>query len=673
MSGFLPDLANWALRGGAGNNNNDDDDDDDNDSDSNSNDDDQQQQQQQPSSSSDPNPPPLTADEMRAQRLARMEELQRRQQQEQQEQAAAAAATAGGGPEPMDVEPPSFNSKKDEAAAAPAAASKPKPQPVPENTTPNKQQQKQQHQASSTSSSTTPRKENYEGRKLQRKKEQLLRKVLGVTFKGSSAASGGNSSSPSNNAFSSDGTPLVALDLDSGSAGVTEILVERISRMPSPNDRATSSSRNINMSKPLLQYLGMCHKRASEELKTCKNDDLACLLKEIQSQSVSYAATCLVEPELFDAGQDSVTQLTQALISSVSDVGTSITIGTSGTSSSFYFKLIDEIVEQHGVDSLRPIAKQAVDILMQKLTKCKSALDNVDGAESGMMLISALTAMCVHKKVAAAVTQLPCFLLPAAGSPQASELIRPSFSPDDNPLLRMLGPPPAYHKRSGPGIEKHTVLGLCVRLGIPSNKSDNSSGFSPATILHQSVDSTDRINKTQRNQLKLVQEATYQFVMSLLKADKTIVLKWIQDALLVNSKADGYPVDVTKVSSTSFLLNLNMLLLKLCQPIIDKEDKLVLISTDFVNSPDHHGGMFVTDGDEMVTRLGGGDEDSTRIVTDYNPRNVFIPSIFFYCARSLSIGLAPQLSNHEHYTLRYVRPILLIISNLVCPPARLRS
>ena len=80
MSGGLRDLASWALRGGAGNANNNDNPEEGGDAAEEAG-----GQALAPSETATTEVP-MTAEELRAQRLARMEELQQRQKQEQEQQ-----------------------------------------------------------------------------------------------------------------------------------------------------------------------------------------------------------------------------------------------------------------------------------------------------------------------------------------------------------------------------------------------------------------------------------------------------------------------------------------------------------------------------------------------------------------------------------------------------------
>jgi hypothetical protein len=406
MSGFLPDLASWALRGQAA-------------------------QDAQPA---EPPPQPLTMEEVRAQRLARMEAAQHR--------AAAAPEPMEVEPEPMEIDTTTTTPAEETAApvvklapvvvvapvvvAAPVAAAPVPPPTAPASPPKNNNKKKK---TESVDNST---------RKLQRKKELLLKKVLAVTLVGGSVS--GDAST-------------VAVDLD----GTTEISVQSTAEI------LVSRLSLMEASKSILSYLGACHRRAVEEAKSTlpqKSPELSEILQEIQRQVVSYAASCLMVPGLFPAAEDAPLQLATCLQSG------EVTFG--GTTTSFYYLLCEELFTQDA-PNFTVILSQVVTCITKQLATVKSVLDGTSTA-----LVQALAAACSHKRACAALTSLPAFLLPPAGSPEAAQLVRPA---GQNILQQMLGADQtrAYLKRSGPALEKDTLLGQVLQIGLPRS----NSAFSP--------------------------------------------------------------------------------------------------------------------------------------------------------------------------------------------------
>ena len=117
-------------------------------------------------------------------------------------------------------------------------------------------------------------------------------------------------------------------------------------------------------------------------------------------------------------------------------------------------------------------------------------------------------------------------------------------------------------------------------------------------------------------------------------------MKWFTDALLVNIGATAFRPDKTKVSNPQTLQNISVVLLKLCQPFINDPSR---IDPGFVSSPDHHNGIFQTNGDNAVPRL---NESNSTPLKEYNPTNTFIPLCFFLCTRSLHLSVVANAAHH---------------------------
>ena len=151
------------------------------------------------------------------------------------------------------------------------------------------------------------------------------------------------------------------------------------------------------------------------------------------------------------------------------------------------------------------------------------------------------------------------------------------------------------------------------------------------------------------------------------------VMQWFTDALLVNMGATAFRPDRTKVSSSQTLQNISVILLQLCKPFFDTPDR---IHPGFVSSPSDNGGIFPTEGENAVPRLSSSETDADADADDansnvdnndelqqqqdgdqpnkttkkkppYQPKNTFIPQVFFLCARSLHLS---AVSASSHYT-----------------------
>jgi hypothetical protein len=663
MSGFLPDLASWALGGGAGSNNND------NNNNNNNN-----------TTSSTSGEAPLTEQEVRTRRLARMEAMSRStstvsantinnnssdaMQVDGIDAVATTTPSAVGTsiPNPMEISPPRKN--KTTATGMTLETS-----PSNQSSSQNHKKAKEGHSTTTTTTTVVPPplgdtaspihtaiSTSDPAKKLQRRKEVMIKKILHITL-----ANGINAGAPPNT-----DPACVMMELDDpiplGLHSIAELLATRLA-LP------LTSMQTMPPQKPLVNYLATAHRTATEELRTLRSnkklkegdEELLALLTEIQNQVVSYAASSLMEPDLFEQAQDGVDQLTKALLTSGLDPTQDITFGVSGPSSSFYQLLCEELQAQDEA-SFASVLHQVVMSLLQALKKCDS-FDSGVGETSALGIVSALTSLCSNKKAAILVSKLDCFLVPPEGTPQATEMMQPPFLAGAADLLRMFSAEHRpYQKRSGPGIEKETILGLALRISTPKS----NSAFAPTNILRQKLDSVERATNQQRQQLHMHQEACHQLIMNLIKGGteaREQVLQWFVDCQLVNAGATAMRPDVTKVSSPGLLLNVSVELLKLCDPFVSNETKHKLIDPGFVSLSDVGKQLFPTTGDAAVSRLGESstDEDgdspmdttTTAEPVVYAPKNTFVPQVFFLAARSLALGIVPQLSSHENL-LRHI-------------------
>jgi len=370
---------------------------------------------------------------------------------------------------------------------------------------------------------------------------------------------------------------------------------------------------------------------------------------------------------LFELGKDGSTQLAKCLLSSSTELTSSITHGMAGTSTSFYYCLCEELLSQDQA-AFESVVADVVNYLTQALSKVETVLDSgMDGG--GLVIVSALTALCIHKKAAHVLTQMPNFLLPQLGTVKATELVTPppptmpqGATSQQQQLFRLMqamnrNQGQGYLKRSGPALEKDTILGQVLRLGCPRDHPSVTSGF-PSVMA--SLDSVEKAADQQRRQLRVYQDTANNLMRSLVTAGpdaRQQVMQWVIDALLVNTGASAMRPDPAKVSKTPTLINISVVLLKLCEPFMDSSTKAALIDANFVASSADHGGVYSTVGDDAVARLGGA--TSTEIT--YDPKNKFIPQCFFFAARSLHLGVVPLSAfthnlhrniNHTAYTLQ---------------------
>jgi ubiquitin conjugation factor E4 B len=772
MSNFLPDLANWALRGGTGNS-------------TNNNQTAADTTHNETVENSTLVTQPMTPQELRAQRLARMEELSLQQRQHQQEEEAAVSV-------PMDIDPSSTSTAApiEAGTSRSVTSSSTTMKKTPPISSTSQQQQQQSVKASSSSLRTLKKAKNGEDmtvrsanitskssstsspaikvstskqrsptqnvNTIQRKKELLLQKCLQIQL---IAAHGDDSSStntsPTNSSGGSTATAPKFVMVDTG--GSTEISIATIAEIIALRLSMDVEGSNTASGQQVIAYLGSCYNRTMEEIRTVgapntvavtttasmenspdnsTNTEIYDLLQEMKHQIVSYTTTCMVEPDVFPNMSHHMTQqMAHAILasicgptagsSSISTTGnealySNITLG--GTTTSFYTKIMEELQQQDATmftKTVHAIVEYYCTLLLLDTDSILNIITIPAIKKAGTTTVStsitsctptnivtAFTTMCLlHKGVAIVMSEYQHFILPPMPSISASTIgstgggaittatastvpnsTRPSFvtaannsgtnsnsqNSGMNPLLQLLSGNllqsggnqrlrQPWVERSGVSIEMGTIFGVCLRFGIPKPPQSSNPAFPTTTeTLRQSLHSIDAVTRTQRQQLLLHQNECYNFIMSLLKVKspmvKDKVMTWFTDVLLVNFGASALRPDMTKVSSTNLLCNASMMLLKLCQPFVNQDDKQHLIDAQFLYHPSlPHQGVFATSGENIVARLGGSThddegEDVTMIDAtrnEYKPKNAFIPFCFFFCAHALHLSIVPALRQNE--------------------------
>jgi hypothetical protein len=244
---------------------------------------------------------------------------------------------------------------------------------------------------------------------------------------------------------------------------------------------------------------------------------------------VSYAASSLQLPDLFELGSDSCSQLAKCLSTTTTDPASSVTLDVIGKNTSFYSCVCEELHAQDP-DAFDTVIGDIVKCITDALSKCKSLLDESPPDDAGLggnglFLTSALKELCSNKKAACCLTNLPSFLLPPANSPQASEWVDgpppPQIPRGANPnqirFIRQLQEMSnSRMRRSGRGLEKDTVLGNVLRLGLSWKHESILSSFS--NPVRRSPKDIDQISSGYRRQLESYQNKCNELIRQLVVA-----------------------------------------------------------------------------------------------------------------------------------------------------------
>jgi len=379
---------------------------------------------------------------------------------------------------------------------------------------PNQQQQQKQQPLISKS-------------KKRKKKELILQKLLSVTVTSPHSTSSATSSSTTTTIVVEDEDPAKGEDLTVQT--ISELLAARLSL---PLEELPSHYRQ-HQQHQLVTYLGQCYAKSYRELRDWSNsssssskdkqdeEDLLEFIQEIQRQVISYAASALLVPDLFESqARDGHVQLALALIlASTTTTATAAASSSSGALSledsilygkpNFYQALCTELQQQSSTEEYKGLMLRVLSQFISWISPCDTILSNPSNSSSSCppnitspsMILSGLVAFASNKKNATLLCHSETFLLPPPHTKEASTTISPNGTAsnstlpsammnmmdttndnnNNNPMTqqqrffrRMMQMAAVnsgggrygmrgYAKRSGPALERHTVLGILLR------------------------------------------------------------------------------------------------------------------------------------------------------------------------------------------------------------------
>lgn len=309
-------------------------------------------------------------------------------------------------------------------------------------------------------------------------------------------------------------------------------------------------------------------------------------------------------------------------------------------------------------DALDDFVNEVVEEVVSSISSGQSVQSN------GVNAVRGLASLVSHKRCAAIVCSSADFLLPPPSSPKANEAVQPpapNAAAANNPMMQMMmmmTRPRPYKGRSGPAIENKTLLGKVFRLGFNWEDQAVWSKFKGVRLQRDH----DNLVSKGRAESRAQQAANNSLLMAFLTGGPSCqskVLRWIADALSVNTGASGMSPDPSKTSSKVFMLNLCAAMLKLCEPFCVKDtSKQDLIHQDFLNfddDEDGHMGVFPLKGDDAVARCSssqgegddGGEANDSSMTDSSPPKFNFITKCFYFAARALHLGFLPFKAQHR--------------------------
>lgn len=350
-------------------------------------------------------------------------------------------------------------------------------------------------------------------------------------------------------------------------------------------------------SQPLavVTYLEHCFYRCRDELQKLqspyvrltpeeKQDAEQCVVS-IREMCINYSATALTEPDFFPFEVGTVN--VDAFDKLVRAQGNALTPE--------FVELITAELEQSGTTF------SVFGPIFQKLVSELFLINPPSLMSDFYRNMYVITVLCRVKALAGVFTSIPGFLL------------TPPFT--------------------GRRLQDATALGILLRF---------SSGQDPAVqqmfsnITKRTKTDVDNSVQTLQNKLSTVHNATTEIVKLLLKAGgntREQVLTWLEQSMHVNAERAKENPDVNITSSNGMMLNLTMVLLRLCGPFLPPESKKShLINAEFlgVQSP-----VFPFDATKL---LGNTSEVDARRVANVSSDFNFITRCYFITARAIHLG-----------------------------------
>ncbi|ETW08590.1 hypothetical protein, variant [Aphanomyces invadans] len=373
----------------------------------------------------------------------------------------------------------------------------------------------------------------------------------------------------------------VAIDNDTINAdNLSEVLYSRLL----VEDPAYSST---------LEYLFAVYQRVRKETSGLNDADLVVVLS-VQEQCVNYSVTCLLEPEMFPS------RLTPL------EAFDALVRNPNASTPSFLDALALGIEAQGGVAALGRVGGPILQKLVSEVFLGSQSILAVETWAPGIQTIGSLVRI---KGFATVFTNMPGFLLT----------------------------PPLNGRR----LQDATALGILLRFS--SDAPDPAIKDMFANITKRSrVDVNESVDRLRSN-ISLVQNLVTDIFRSLLRGGATSkdrTLQWLEQALVVNVEAAKENPNLALVSTAGMLINLNVVLLRLCGPFFPPSTKHSLIDATFWNIWPNP--LFPEDATKLVALAAQSSQTTSATFPSFN----FITQCFFLTARAVHLGTVSTIGKY---------------------------
>lgn len=375
-------------------------------------------------------------------------------------------------------------------------------------------------------------------------------------------------------------------------------------------------------------YLTGCYKRLLAKEATLPSESIRKDFNECIQQTVSFFISSLAQPDVFGANTaSSHSQFYQLL--------------GAGDESVIPASLVRRVVLELDSEILQSLLSTVITNLTRppgpQFNGFRSVLE--DHSTETNVLLALLRA---DKKVAQIVVKLPNFRVP-------QHLMTAS------PVGRLFHPLQIEQQGArGAAVEHRTLLGLILRQYPQEYDPSMNQMFGESH--RQPMRDLDNKMKNMRALIQRIQDVGAEIILSLLKAggdSKEAVLQWLLEALSLSIENEKSRPSPFLAASEGFMINLGAVLLKLCQPFLNDDEKLKHVNWEYLFTQESlmlfPAGTTTLMTQEVLESL----SLSSVIERSSNKDFHFITRSFFMCWRALHLGIV-QLSDHYLGILRYI-------------------
>ncbi|RHY07036.1 hypothetical protein DYB36_005379 [Aphanomyces astaci] len=339
-----------------------------------------------------------------------------------------------------------------------------------------------------------------------------------------------------------------------------------------------------------LEYLFAVYQRVRTE-SSGLNDADRLVVQSVQEQCINYSVTCLLEPEMFPS---KVTPLEafDALVRSPN------------ASTSSYLEALAAGLEAQGGNAA--VGRVGGPILQKLVSEVFLGSQSILAVESWSSPIQTIGSLVRIKGFATVFTNIPGFLLT----------------------------PPLNGRR----LQDATALGILLRFSTDAPDPAIKDLFANITKRSSRVDVNKSVESL-RSKLSLLHNIVTDIFRSLLKGgahSKTRTIQWLEQAMVVNVEGSKENPNPALVSTAGMLINLNVVLLRLCGPFLPPSTKHALIDATFwkcCSSP-----LFPQDTTKLVAPSSSSEQQQpappSAALASFN----FITQCFFLTLRAVHIG-----------------------------------